>query len=70
MKTTLTVITLGTVGILLGALNRLHRGSRRFNLAEGHPTMEDIDKMSPRQLRRLEREQERLLQAFREHQTC
>ncbi len=70
MKKAITIATVATVGVLVGVLNRLHRGHRKFNLAEGRPTAADIDKMTPRQLRQLEREQDQFLQAIYEHQTC
>jgi hypothetical protein len=70
MKKSITTIVTAGANICLGILNRVHRGSRRFTIAEGRPTAADIDKMSPRQLRRLEQEQRDFLRLVREHQTC
>lgn len=63
------IATLG-IAALITVLNRVNRGRSRFNLAEGRPTAADIDKMSPRQLARLEREQEAFIDRMRTYQTC
>jgi hypothetical protein len=70
MKKSITIITTAGIAALITVLNRVNRGRCRFNLAEGRPTPEDIDKMSPRQLARLEREQEDFLNRLRTLQTC
>ena len=70
MRKSITIIATTGIAALVTVLNHVNKGRSRFNLAEGRPTPEDIDKMTPRQLARLEREQEEFLNRLRCLQTC
>lgn len=70
MSKSITIIATLGIAALITVLNRVNRGRSRFHLAEGRPTAADIDRMSPRQLARLERDQADFMDRLRTYQTC